>query len=196
MDDCLKSVEDDQCASRLVDQLRQLLAKGGFRLKKWISYPCDVIQSVPMSERAQSIRKLDFENLPIERCLGIQRDVQSDTFRFKIVVKDRSPTKRGILSVISSIYEPLGFVAPLILPAKVILPDLCRTGLDWYNKISAKDLTRWEDWLQELPKLEQFTVKRCFKPKNFGCIVTSQLHSFADASQVGYGVVTYLRSII
>ena len=121
--------------------------------------------------------------------------MQSDTFRFKIVVKDRLPTRRGILSVISSIYDPLGFVAPLILPAKIILRDLCRKGLDWDDRISPEDLTRREDWLQELPKLEQFTVKRCLKPKNFGRIVSSQLHSFADASQEGYGAVTYLRVV-
>ena len=80
VDDCLKSVEDDQCASRLVDQLCQLLAKGGFSLTKWISNSCDVIHSVPVSERAGSVRELDLENLPIERALGIQWDVQSDTF--------------------------------------------------------------------------------------------------------------------
>ncbi|KAL9986299.1 hypothetical protein ACROYT_G000428 [Oculina patagonica] len=195
VDDCLKSVKDDQCASRLADQLCQSLAKGGFRLTKWISNSCDVIQSVPVSERAGSVRELDLENLHIERALGIQWDVQSGTFQFKIVVKDRPPTRRGILSVISSIYDPLGFVAPLILPAKIILRDLCRKRLDWDDRIPPEDSTLWEDWLQEPPKLEQFTVKRCVKPTNFGRIVSSQLHSFADASQEGYGAVTYLRVV-
>ena len=195
VDDCLKSVVDDQQASRLVDQLRQLLDKGGFRLTKWISNSSDVIQSVPVPERAESVKELDLENWPVERALGIQWDVQSDTFHFKIVVKDRPPTRRGILSIVSSIYDPLGFVAPLILPAKAILRDLCRKGLDWDDRISPEDLARWQDWLQELPKLEQFTVERCLKPKNFGRIVSSQLHNFADASQEGYGAVSYLRLV-
>ena len=172
-----------------------MLAKGGFRLTKWISNSCDVIQSVPVSERAGSIKELDLENLPVERALGMQWDVQSDTFRFKIVVKDRPPTRRGILSVISSIYDPLGFVAPLILPAKAILRDLCQKGLDWDDRILPKDLARWQGWLQELPKLEQFAVERCLKPSNFGRIISSQLHNFADASQEGYGAVSYLRVV-
>ena len=71
IDDCLKSVEDDRQASRLVNQLRQLLAKGGSRLTKWSSNAYDVIQSVPVSERAGSVKELDLENLPIERALGI-----------------------------------------------------------------------------------------------------------------------------
>ena len=115
VDDCLKSVEDDQQASRLVNQLRQLLAKGGFRLTKWISNAYDVIQSVPVSGRARSVKELDLENLPIEHALGILWDVQSDRFPFKIVVKDRPQTRRDILSVVCSIYDPLGFIAPLIV---------------------------------------------------------------------------------
>ena len=195
VDDCLKSVEDDQQARRLVNQLRQLLAKGGFRLTKWISNAYDVIQSVPVSERAGSVKELDLENLPIELALGILWDVQSDRFRFKIVVKDRPPTRRDILSVVSSIYDPLGFIAPLILSAKAILRDLCRKGLNWDDRIPHEDLVRWQDWLKELPKLEQFAVERCLKPTNFGRIASCQLHNFSDASREGYGAVSYLRVV-
>ncbi|PFX21826.1 hypothetical protein AWC38_SpisGene13688 [Stylophora pistillata] len=151
--------------------------------------------SVPMSERAGSVKELVLENLPVERALGIHWDVQSDTFRFKIVVKDRLPTRRGIISVISSIYNPLGFIAPLILPAKAILRDLCQKGLDWDDRIPHEDLAGWQDWMRELLKLEQFAVERCLKRKNFGCIVSSQLHNFSDASSEGYGAVSYLRVV-
>ncbi|PFX28559.1 hypothetical protein AWC38_SpisGene6728 [Stylophora pistillata] len=90
--------------------------------------------------------------------------------------------------------DPLGFIAPLILPAKAILRDLCRKGLDWDDRIPHEDLVRWQDWLRELPKLEQFAVDR-IKPKNFGCIVTSQIHNFSDALTEGYGAVSYLQVV-
>ena len=195
VDDCLKSVASEHRAVRLVDQLRRLLSNGGFRLTKWISNSRDVIESVPLSERAGSIKEVDLDNLPIERALGIQWDVQSDVFRFKIVVKDRPATRRGILSVVSSIYDPLGFVSPVILVAKAILRDLCKKGLGWDDKIPPEHLARWQAWLQELPKLQQFHVERCLKPCHFGRIVSSQLHNFSDASQEGYGAVSYLRVV-
>ena len=195
VDDCLKSVASEHRAVRLVDQLRRLLSNGGFRLTKWISNSRDVIESVPLSERAGSIKEVDLDNLPIERALGIQWDVQSDVFRFKIVVKDRPATRRGILSVVSSIYDPLGFVSPVILAAKAILRDLCKKGLGWDDKIPPEHLARWQAWLQELPKLQQFHVERCLKPCHFGRIVSSQLHNFSDASQEGYGAVSYLRVV-
>lgn len=68
-----------------------------------------------------------------------------------------------------------------------MLRGLCGKGLDW------DDLIRWQDWLLELPKLELCAVERCLKPKNFGRIVSSQLHNFTDSSHEGYGAVSYLR---
>ena len=63
---------------------------------------------------------------------------------------------------------PLGFVAPFILNAKLILQDLCRKKLDWDDVIPEDIMRRWQAWLQELPKLEQVAIDRCFKPPNFG----------------------------
>ena len=193
VDDCLKSVSSETKAIGLVNELRTLLSKGGFRLTKWISNSRKVIDSIPLSERAGSVKDLLLDQLPIERALGVRWDVESDTFGFKITVKDRPATRRGILSVVSSVYDPLGFAAPFTLPAKTLLQDLCRKNLGWDDPISDEDLARWRNWLDELPRLEDLKVKRCFKPLNFGEVTSSQLHHFADASQHAYGAVTYLR---
>ena len=142
VDDCLKSVGSEQDAIRLIDQLRHLLAKGGFRLTKWISNSTEVIESVPASERAGSVKELDLDHLPVERVLRMQWDVQSDLFGFKITVKDRPLTRRGILSVVSSIYDLLGFLSPFILQTKMILRDLCKKGLNWDDQIPNEDRTR------------------------------------------------------
>lgn len=77
VDDCLKSVENVQEASQLMEQLSQLLAKGGFCLTKWISNSRNVIQSLPVAERAGSVKDPDIKNLPVEHALGIQWDVHS-----------------------------------------------------------------------------------------------------------------------
>ena len=193
MDDILKSVASDNAAIRLAGQLRELLSRGGFKLTKWLSNSRKVIESVPESERAALVKNLDFDQLPVERALGVQWNVSSDKFGFKIIIKDRPVTRRGILSIVSSVYDPLGFAAPFILNAKLILQDLCRNKLGWDDKIPAEYMHRWQAWLQELPKLEQLEIDRCFKSADFGEISSSQLHHFSDASQQGYGAVTYLR---
>ena len=135
VDDCLKSVQSEQDAARLAGQLCDLLAKGGFRLTKWLSNSHRVIESVSVSERTGSIKNLDLDHLQVERALSVHWDIESDVFRFKITVKERPETRRGILSVMSSVFDPLGFLSPLILEAKNILRNLCEERLNWDDPI-------------------------------------------------------------
>ena len=127
VDDCLKSVKSSEQAVSLVNDLCDLLAKGGFRLTKWQCNRPEVLQSIPKDERAQSMLNLDLKDAPpIQRALGLKWDMESDKFIFDGVLKDKPTTRRGILSLVSSVYDPLGFLAPDVLPAKKLLQDLCR----------------------------------------------------------------------
>lgn len=195
MDDCFKSVDSEEDAIHLSSELSQLLKRGGFRLTKWLSNKRKVIESVPVLDRAASIRDLDFDHTLMERALGVQWHVTLDTFSFNIATKDKPTTRRGILSVISLIYNLLSFVAPFYLSAKILLQTLCKKQLGWDDLIPKDDLICWKSWLEELPRLEQFSIDRCFKPPNFGDIISCQLHHFSDASQVAYGAVSYLRLV-
>ena len=65
-------VKSEKEAIQLANQLREILAKGGFRLTKWVSNCRMVINSFPESERAASAKDLDLEKLPVERALGVQ----------------------------------------------------------------------------------------------------------------------------
>ncbi|KAI2645663.1 Cold shock protein 1 [Labeo rohita] len=130
VDDCLFSVPTESDAIQLYKELKAMCAKGGFHLTKWMSNSRVVLNVIPEEDRVKEVKNLDLNHdmLPVERVLGVQWCAESDTFKFKIVVKERPFTRRGILSVISAIYDPLGFLAPVVLSAKRILQDLCREG--------------------------------------------------------------------
>ena len=169
---------------------------GGFKLTNFCCNSLEVLESIPIEERAKSLhsRSLDCEGFPSERALGVQWFLKSDSFGFTIKMKTKPSTRRGILSMMSSIYDPLGFVAPFLLQAKKILQDLCREQkLNWDDQVPEEYLRRWNEWLSELHLLENVSVKRCIKPIEFGEIASSQLHVFSDASSIGYGAVAYLR---
>ncbi|XP_048577299.1 uncharacterized protein LOC116612845 [Nematostella vectensis] len=95
----------------------------------------------------------------------------------------------------TSIYDPLGFVFPSTLPSKAILQDLCRQGLGWDDEIPDAAKAKWETRLQDLPKLEGFSIPRSFKHLNSEEIEEYEQHHFSDASSTGYGAVSYLRQI-
>ena len=196
VDDCLQSVADEDHAVKLIDELCDLLALGGFHLTKWISNSTTVMMSIPEDERANVLHDLDFGPNSIERALGVHWDISNDLFRYKISIKERPATRRGILSVMSSIYDPLGFVAPIVLPVKTILQELCKQGLKWDDPIPDCYVTRWKTWLFELHTLESFSIDICIQPMECNNIITRELHHFSDASETGYGSVSYLRILL
>ena len=83
------------------------------------------------------------DKLPVQRALGVQWYVESDSFRFRVSINSRPPTRREILSVASTIFNPLGFLSPFILTAKEILQDLCHIKLGWDDEIPAECTARW-----------------------------------------------------
>lgn len=197
VDDCLKSVSCEEKAISMAKDLTCLCQKGGFRLTKWISNSREVLQSISQENRAKDIQQLDLDRdkLPVERALGLQWSVDADTFQFKISLKTQPCTRRGILSVVSSVYDPLGFLAPVILPAKVILQELCRKTLGWDDTIPSAFQKQWTHWIVELDKVAEFQVNRCFKPVDYGLPSHACLHHFADACETGYGTVSYLKML-
>ena len=159
VDDCLKSVESSAQAVNLAAQLRDLLSRGGFRLLKWFSNRPEVMETIPESERASSVLDVDLdkERLPVERTLGLRWDMQKDMFIFDAALKSKPNTRRGILSLTSSIHDPLGFLAPIILPAKKLLQDLCKQKLDWDDPVCE---TKVEDGKMETRSAKTFSISR------------------------------------
>ena len=137
VDDGLKSVPTVAEAIRLIESTRQLCAKGGLRLHKFTSNSREVLETIPEDERAKSLKNLDLHqnSLPMERALGVQWCVETDSFQFRITLQDKPLTRRGILSTASSVYDPLGFLAPFTLIGKQILQQLCRDKADWDEPI-------------------------------------------------------------
>ncbi|XP_035660814.1 uncharacterized protein LOC118405422 [Branchiostoma floridae] len=197
VDDLLKATSTVKEGGDLAKGMREACKDGGFRLTKWVSNQPEVIDSVPPTERANEVRMdLDHSHTAVttERALGMLWHVQSDTLGFRAVRREKPATRRGILSVVSSFYDPLGLVAPALLPPKKILQDLCKAKLDWDEEIPDKDLKVWRQWEAELPLLSSsFMLSRCVKPVDFGITTSVQLHHFSDASEQGYGTASYLR---
>ncbi len=194
VDDCLTSVATEQQGIALMHELREVCASGGFNLTKWMSNNRTVLASISEESKAKTVKDLDLEKdkLPMERALGVQWCVETDTLQFKVTLQEKPLTRRGILSMVSSIYDPLGILSPVILPAKQILQELCRTKHEWDDSIPETLRHQWKLWLASLQNLNDFQVERCIKPLNFGEVTSAQLHHFADASELGYGTVSYL----
>ena len=195
VDDGLKSVSTVEEAIDLVKSIKEMCQRGGFNLHKFTSNSKEVIQQIPVKDRAEEIKSIGFERdtLPTERALGVQWCIESDSFKFTISLKDRPCSRRGILSTVSSIFDPLGFVAPVLLEGKSILQELCRCNVGWDDPVPEGIQARWQKWKSELHELQNLSIPRCYKPADFGPVVKAELHHFSDASFKGYSQCSYLR---
>ena len=162
---------------------------------KFVSNSIELLESLPVEHRGKNVKELDLcrDSLPVEKALGINWNVEKDTLTVSVKDKEKPLTKRGLLSTIGAMYDPLGIVSPFMLKGRLIMQDLCRMNLGWDELVPKVHREEWEQWKGSLKELSGVSVDRCVKPANFGTIVSSQIHYFSDASEKGYGSVAYLR---
>ena len=146
VDDGLRSVPTVPEATKLIKNATEMCMRGGFKLHKFTSNSKEVVESIPVESRAKEIKEIDLncDLLIPERVLGVEWNIENDVFKFRITLKDKPLTRRGILSTVSSIYDPLGFAAPFLFRGKRILQLLCKENLDWDDAIPDELRTQWE----------------------------------------------------
>ena len=197
VDDGLTSVPTISEAIELIEDSQALCASAKLRLHKFASNRKDVLEALPKDDRVGDLKDLDLRHdaLPVQRSLGTYWCIESDTLGFRLELKDKPLSRRGTLSTISSVYDPLGIVSPVILTGEQILQDLCHQKVDWDDPLPDEIIARWERWRTELPLLEKVKLNRCVKQPGFGSPVQAEVHSFSDASESGIGQVSYLRTV-
>ena len=197
VDDLLKSMPDVPTSIALIKSVIGICGSGGFNLTKFISNHEEVLKALDESDRKEGVKDRDLcsEKMPIDYALGVKWDLDKDTFGFRMKEKFQPSTRRGILSYISSFYDPLGFAAPFVLKRKQILQGLCCDEFGWDDPIPDYVVDEWECWKSSLKHLEEVKIPRCFKTPAFGKVTEASLHHFSDACDYGYAMCSYLRLV-
>ena len=90
-------------------------------------------------------------------------------------------TKRGLLSIISSIHDPLAFAAPFVLEGRRILQRLCNKNVQWDEIVHQVAQSDWKKRVEQMNQLENLPISRCIQQVDFGKIKSVTLHHFSDA---------------
>ena len=195
VDDGIASMNSRESAVKLIKEAIELCARGNVRLHKFISNDREVMSAIPQTERSESTQNIDLEvdQLPNERTLGLEWNVEKDAFHFKLNIMPKPVTKRGVLSTVAQIYDPLGFTAPFVLKGKQLLQKVTAAKIPWDDPLPTEHQDEWSIWLSELPKLDGFHIERWMQagPE----VETTEFHHFSDASSTGYGACSYLRQV-
>ena len=92
--------------------------------------------------------------MPVEKALCIQWNIVKDYFCFNIKFNRRNLTKRVMFSIISSIYDPLGFTSPFVLEGRQLLQHLCNQNVQWDETVDEELKSQWIKWELKLKQAE------------------------------------------
>ncbi|XP_055920880.1 uncharacterized protein LOC129952352 [Eupeodes corollae] len=190
IDDLVSGADTLEVAKEKYHQISTLLSSAGFHLRKWMSNDREFLKSIPEEDRETSV-SLTFGSLDHTKTLGISWFPSTDSFSFQKIVLDNIVTKRSILSTIARLFDPLGWIAPCIIKAKIIMQQLWLKGLSWDDKIPVELQQEWLSFQEELDILEDIHIPRWINTQTD--IKQIELHGFSDASIKAYGAVVYLR---
>lgn len=139
MDDCLSGAETVADGRQLCEEMDTVLCSCGFELGKWRSSRPNV---VPSSTESQSIEALDLNEFESTTVLGLRWHPETDELMFKFQppqpLDAREATKRRVLSRIAQIFDPNGYVGPVVVVAKIFGAQMS-DGTRWCRKGSIKN---------------------------------------------------------
>ncbi|XP_029680155.1 uncharacterized protein LOC115245812 [Formica exsecta] len=174
----------------IAHQLVNLCKAGGFPLAKWQSNHPELLQALPTDITAATPHSFDDAQGKI---LGLTWHPHSDQFVFSCKASNRPViTKRTILSEVAQIFDPLGFLSPVIIRAKVLIQELWLEKVGWDDCLSPQLRHRWTHLRSELSDLTSITIPRWLSLTPSTMV---ELHGFSDASQLAMAAAVYIKVI-
>lgn len=197
VDDGLVSLPSEAEAIDLLRRTQASLAESNLRLHKFVSNSPAVIGAFPPEDCVPVIKDLDLsgEAEPMQRSLGLLWEIRSDTFTFSASTVVKPFTRRGVLSTVNSVFDPLGLLAPVTIQGRALLRELTSELSDWDTPLPEDKLKKWENWRDSLQVLKELHVPRTYTPSSLIKVVHTELCVFSDASTKAIGAVAYLRAV-
>lgn len=189
MDDCCSGGKGKEHAIILAKDIDRVLLGAGFELRKWKSNCKELVQAM-CSEEESSMLFIAEEKTSI---LGLKWLTNEDKFTFvvKTPAVEEPITKRKIASCVLQLYDPNGFISPVITRGKILIQDMWRLGLEWDEPVPKDVERKWNEFWKDICTLERFKIDRWLGTKDD---VKIELHGFSDASTAAYGAVVYVRA--
>ncbi|XP_068154970.1 uncharacterized protein [Drosophila tropicalis] len=197
VDDFIYSGDDYVEVGNIATQVRDIHAAGGFHIRNWSSNSKEVLRIL----KSDSLLPEAVEITATEKVLGLYWVPNSDVFTFickfarlkrNVLDSDKTPTKRELLQVLMSMYDPLGFISCFTIELKILLQEVWRSGIGWHTGLPDALLPKWIRWKRILTTIAGLTIPRCYFDSS-DQVHDVQLHTFVDASELAYAAVCYLR---
>ncbi|XP_036346495.1 uncharacterized protein LOC118755785 [Rhagoletis pomonella] len=205
VDDMLDSVGTIDEAVQLATSVRAIHKHANFHIRGWLSNSKDVVEALGEAGDAREFcgaaKRVD-QVVEASKVLGMWWQTSDDTLTYnlkftkandEILRGAKLPTKRELLRLLMSIFDPLGLLTFFLIDAKILLQKVWRSGIGWDDSIPEQLSGEWMKWLSFLPQVQNMKVPRCYFSIASSQASNIELHVFVDAGENAYAAVTYLR---
>ncbi|XP_055643367.1 uncharacterized protein LOC129779737 [Toxorhynchites rutilus septentrionalis] len=194
MDDLLFDRNNIDTLKSTCKQIVAMLHSAGFTLRKFSSNSQNVLEIFPEQLR-ETRTLLDLDADQTVKTLGLLWEPSTDVLSYKIPTWSSGSryTKRIIVSQMSSLFDPLGLLSPVIVLAKMIVQTLWKQDYPWDYCLPPTVQQMWLDYQQHIAFLKDLRIPRFISSLN--SFDNIELHGFSDASERAYGACIYMRSI-
>ncbi|XP_076652424.1 uncharacterized protein LOC143358834 [Halictus rubicundus] len=194
VDDVLSGADTIPKAQEKIRQIDECLNSGCFNLKKWTASDKELLTRISPENREHTL-PVSLETEQFFMALGILWHPQSDSFTFTScsTIAQSRPTKRLVLSRVSQLFDPLGWIAPVVVRGKIFIQELWSAKLGWDEPLPDELVSQWNKFEKDLQDISSISVPRWLGYSASSSVV--ELHGFSDASQSALGAVIYLRVI-
>ncbi|XP_011705735.1 PREDICTED: uncharacterized protein LOC105460935 [Wasmannia auropunctata] len=192
VDDVLAGADSLDEARERQTELRHLLTAGGFNLRKWASNCAELLRDIAEKDR-ESLRTLRNRDELAAAMLGVRWAPKVDAFSFVLDPPVQARITKRIFSGVARIFDPLGWLSPVTIGAKIMLQELWLLGADWDQEVAPDIRVRWERFCEELSAISAISI-----PRWLGWSAASErveIHGFCNASKRAYAAVAYLRVV-
>lgn len=158
MDDIFTGAATIQEAKEIQRQLVKICTAGGFPLKKWSANDAALLEELLAADRL--LREPRWW-LPGEShyTLGLRWHPHEDRFSYVTrLTLANTISKRTVLSLTSKLFDPLGWLAPTTVRAKIFFQSTWLLDVDWDVPLPVDDERRWREFHEELPLLEAIRI--------------------------------------
>ena len=216
VDDVVTGTAVESEALTLYTKAKELLREGGFNLRKFatnsskLQREVDSKEAIGSSDVPNEHKELDETYLESalgsprklwpgeQKVLGIRWSVESDELVISLsgiarLAMDQDPTRRSIVSLVGKFYDPLGFLAPIVVRFKMFIQRLCEAALGWDEPLTETLLQQWQTLSSKLQEGLHFSIPRCYFSDCLDEVTSCQLCGFCDASCKAFAAVVYLR---
>ncbi|KAL7743863.1 hypothetical protein ACLKA6_000267 [Drosophila palustris] len=192
VDDFVASFESEKEAYEISNEVKEVHKLANFDLRGFVSNSMDIEERLNNATGQLPKATVNIDREKVDKILGMHWESQSDEFVFKLqlnrVDKDiinatKCPTKRQLLSLVMSVYDPFGMLADLMVHGKVLIQDVWKTGIGWNDLIPDGLYERFKQWISQLDNVKHFKLERCYSLHFLDPAVKIDLHVFVDASK-------------